>query len=129
MISFYCCKLLVFFDIIEWYWKCVLYGYTQKVLAVLAGILSAAVVWSEVTFFNREPVLSIFAVIVNVAKNNYDYFKIEVMFCLVFNCICKYFLILAIFYCHYFIFMLLCLLYSFKNTSFKFVLFGAASSN
>lgn len=64
---------------VEWYWKCVLYGYTQKVLAVLAGILSAAVVWSELTFFNKEPVLSIFAVIVNVAKNNYDYFKIEVL--------------------------------------------------
>lgn len=63
---------------VEWYWKCLFYGYTQKVLAVLAGILSVAVVWSEVTFFNKEPVLSIFAIIVNVAKNNYDYFKIEV---------------------------------------------------
>lgn len=74
--------LLLNFYFVEWYWKCLLYGYTQKVLAVLAGILSAIVVWSEVTFFNKEPVLSIFAIIVNVARNSYDYFKIEVK-CLV----------------------------------------------
>ena len=56
-----------------------MYGYTQKLLAVLAGIFSVAVVWSEVTFFNKEPVLSIFAlIIVNWAKFNYDYFTIEV---------------------------------------------------
>lgn len=61
------------------------YAYTQKVLAILAGILSVAVVWSEVTFFNKEPVLSIFAIIVNIAKDNYDYFKIEVNFSFTFN--------------------------------------------
>lgn len=37
-----------------------------------------AVVWSEVTFFNKQPVLSIFAIIVNVARTNYDYFTIQV---------------------------------------------------
>lgn len=56
-----------------------LYAYTQKFLAVLAGILSVTIVWSEVTFFNKHPVLSIFAVIVNIAKINYDYFTIEVI--------------------------------------------------
>lgn len=55
-----------------------MFGYTQKVLAVLAATLSIAVVWSEVTFFNKEPVLSIFAIIVNMAKIKYDYFTIEV---------------------------------------------------
>lgn len=44
----------------------------------MAGIFSVAVVWSEVTFFNKQPVLSIFAMIVNLAKINYDYFTIEV---------------------------------------------------
>jgi hypothetical protein len=45
--------------------------------AVVAGLLSAAVVWSEVTFFNKEP-LSLFAKFLNPAKVNYDYFTIEV---------------------------------------------------
>lgn len=58
--------------------------YTQKLLAILAGVLSVIVVWSEVTFFNKQPVLSIFAVIVNVAKVKYDYFTIEVCFAKVF---------------------------------------------
>lgn len=51
----------------------------KKVLAIVTGIMSVAIVWSEVTFFNVYPPLSIFAVIVNVAKQNYDYFTIEVL--------------------------------------------------
>lgn len=71
----------------------------QAGIAVCAGFLSIAVVWyislikllifecilkcfhgcrCEVTFFNKSPVLSIFARIVNVAKDKYDYFTIEV---------------------------------------------------
>ena len=66
------------FHIPEWYWKCVLHGYAVKVAAIVAGLLSAAVVWSEVTFFNKEPVLSLFARFLSLAKVNYDYFTIEV---------------------------------------------------
>ena len=36
------------------------------------------VIWSELTFFSTRPVLSIFARIVNSARNHYDYFTIEV---------------------------------------------------
>ena len=43
-----------------------------------AAILSVAVVWSEVTFFNKSQVLSLFALFVNIAKEKYDYFTIEV---------------------------------------------------
>lgn len=64
---------------VEWYWKCFLFKYYKKSLAVMAGILSVAVVWSEVTFFNKSPVLSIFANIVNVSKKNYDYLTIEIL--------------------------------------------------
>jgi len=65
-------------NIPEWYWKCVLHGYAVKVAAIVAGLLSAAVVWSEVTFFNKEPVLSLFAQFLSLARVNYDYFTIEV---------------------------------------------------
>lgn len=50
----------------------------KKGLAFCAAALSIAVVWSEVTFFNKQPVLSIFANIVNLAKVKYDYVTIEV---------------------------------------------------
>jgi len=40
--------------------------------------MSVIVVWSELTFFNAEPVLSLFAIFVNLAKDGYDYVSIEV---------------------------------------------------
>jgi hypothetical protein len=69
----------------EWYWKCVLHGYALKMAAIVAGLLSASVVWSEVTFFNKEPVLSLFAQFLNLAKVNYDYFTIEVSGIIILN--------------------------------------------
>ncbi|KAF2905093.1 hypothetical protein ILUMI_01077 [Ignelater luminosus] len=83
---------------IEWYWKCIFYGYFQRLLAVLAAILSVVVVWSEVTFFNKQPVLSIFAIIVNVAKVKYDYFTIELLSTVVilYLCYCAYSTVLKI---------------------------------
>jgi hypothetical protein len=69
--------LTVFYIVVtDWYWWAK--EYALKGAAICAGVLSACVVWSEVTFFNIEPVLSIFARIVNLAKSNYDYFTIEV---------------------------------------------------
>ena len=47
-------------------------------VAVVLTILSFMVVWSECLFFIKEPVLSIFAVFINLAKENYDYAYIEV---------------------------------------------------
>ncbi|KAG5898796.1 hypothetical protein JTB14_011006 [Gonioctena quinquepunctata] len=80
---------------IEWYWKCLFYCYTQKILAVLAGIFSVAVVWSEVTFFSVSPRLSIFALIV---FDNYDYFTVELLSTMVilYLCYCAYSTVLKI---------------------------------
>ena len=49
-----------------------------RVVAVLLTVVSFMVVWSECLFFIKEPVLSIFAVFINLAKENYDYAYIEV---------------------------------------------------
>ncbi|XP_072940519.1 LMBR1 domain-containing protein 2 homolog isoform X2 [Epargyreus clarus] len=59
--------------IIEWYWECFMKQYFLKTMAVITCILSVAVVWSEVTFFCKKPVLSIFANIVLAAKGTYNY--------------------------------------------------------
>lgn len=63
--------------IIEWYWECFLKQYFLKTMAVVTGALSIAVVWSELTFFCKKPVLSIFANIVIAATYNYNYLAIE----------------------------------------------------
>lgn len=83
---------------IEWYCKCVFHSYTQKLMAIICGSLSLAVVWSEMTFFNQHPVLSIFANIVNVAKLKYEYLTIEVMSTVIiaYLCYCAYSTVLKI---------------------------------
>lgn len=62
----------------EWYWKCLLRRHVCQGLAMILALLSVLVVWSELTFFNAQPVLSIFAIFVNLAKEYYDYLSIEV---------------------------------------------------
>ena len=47
-------------------------------LAVVCGVWSGVVVWSELTFFSVSPTISLFAVFVDAAKANYDYLAIEV---------------------------------------------------
>ncbi|XP_075220777.1 LMBR1 domain-containing protein 2 homolog [Lycorma delicatula] len=83
---------------VEWYWHCVIKGYLLRTVAVISAILSAAVVLSEVTFFNKRPVLSIFANFLNVAKANYDYFSIELLSTVVIGylCFCAYSTVLKI---------------------------------
>lgn len=47
-------------------------------LALLLSLLSVAVVWSECTFFSTHPVLSLFAVFIQLAESDYNYLYIEV---------------------------------------------------
>ena len=62
---------------VEWYWRCLLKPLIMRGLAVLAAIMSALIIWSEVTFFSVHPPLSLFAVFINLAKNSYNYLAIE----------------------------------------------------
>jgi len=63
---------------LEWYWKSWGYQMCLGLSAVIMGVLSAMVVWSECLFFVRSPTLSLFAVLVSVAKSGYSYRTIEV---------------------------------------------------
>ena len=49
-----------------------------RITAVLLFLLSVTLVWSEVTFFNVKPVLSIFAQMIHSASEGYYYFYVEV---------------------------------------------------
>ncbi len=62
----------------EWKWYCKVQPMLRKAGAVVLTGLTAMVIWSECTFFNDSPVLSLFAIFINVAKRNYDYIYIEV---------------------------------------------------
>ncbi|XP_036343678.1 LMBR1 domain-containing protein 2 homolog [Rhagoletis pomonella] len=75
---------------LHWYWECLYKSPFLKILCVLTTIMSFMVVWSELTFFNRRPVLSIFANVINMAKYSYDFFTIELfsmtVLCYLFYC-------------------------------------------
>ncbi|KAK0167035.1 hypothetical protein PV327_004483 [Microctonus hyperodae] len=83
---------------VEWYWQCLIKNYVKKVLAIAAGCLSIAVVWSEVTFFNEYPVLSLFAQFVNLATAKNDYLTIEILSTMIiaYLCYCAYSTVLKI---------------------------------
>ncbi|KAJ6656136.1 hypothetical protein lerEdw1_004187 [Lerista edwardsae] len=62
---------------VEWYWECLLRPWFHRVLAVVLATFSIIVVWSECTFFSTKPVLSLFAVFIQLAEKTYNYFYIE----------------------------------------------------
>lgn len=70
---------LIYTPAIEWFWVCRFRGWLLRGMSVIAGVVSAAIVWSELTFFYQQPTLSIFAILVNIAKSNYDYITIELI--------------------------------------------------
>jgi len=113
-------------------------NYVLKAAAICAGCLSVAVVWSEVTFFNKSPVLSLFAQFLNLAKRNYDYFTIEVkvflLFCMIYTCmhIIIYYVCIWLpgtIHINHRISLLLRLFDRLEDTSVESLLFGTSSSN
>ena len=65
----------------EWYWECVFRRFFYRLAFLVLGALSLAVVWSECTFFSSQPVLSLFAVLIQMAEKQYNYICIEVNTC------------------------------------------------
>nr|BAC34764.1 unnamed protein product [Mus musculus] len=63
---------------VEWYWECLLRPWFHRTLAVVLSIFSVIVVWSECTFFSTTPVLSLFAVFIQLAERTYNYIYIEI---------------------------------------------------
>eukprot|EP00066_Takifugu_rubripes_P029394 XP_011618660.1 PREDICTED: LMBR1 domain-containing protein 2-B-like [Takifugu rubripes] len=77
---------------VEWYWECLLKHWFYRLLSVILALFSVAVVWSECTFFSTRPVLSLFAVFIQLAERDYNYLYIE-MACFItifFLCTCVY---------------------------------------
>ncbi|KAJ8285294.1 hypothetical protein GJAV_G00025200 [Gymnothorax javanicus] len=77
---------------VEWYWECLLRPWFYRAVAVVLTLFSVAVVWSECTFFSTRPVLSLFAVFIQLAERDYNYLYIE-MACFItifFLCTCVY---------------------------------------
>ncbi|KAK3090610.1 hypothetical protein FSP39_013128 [Pinctada imbricata] len=83
---------------VEWYWKCLIKPWLMKGFAVVLIVFSFMVVWSECLFFIKEPVLSLFAVFINLAKQNDNYVYIEFasIITIAYLCFCAYYSIFQI---------------------------------
>lgn len=77
---------------VEWYWECLVKPPFLKGMCCITAFLSFLVVWSEMTFFCREPVLSFFAIMLEEAKESYNFVQIELisMITLCYLCYCAY---------------------------------------
>lgn len=71
-------KYSIFTPRVEWYWKCSIRAWLLRGVGFAMAALSLAVVWSELTFSIHQPVLSIFASVVDMAQNNQNYFLMEI---------------------------------------------------
>jgi len=83
---------------LEWYLRCLAEPLVLRCLAGVAALMSFLVLWSEVTFFVKEPPLSLLALFVGVAQMRYDYLAIEAI-CFVTICylsICTYYTVFKI---------------------------------
>uniref|UniRef100_V9KIQ8 LMBR1 domain-containing protein 2 n=1 Tax=Callorhinchus milii TaxID=7868 RepID=V9KIQ8_CALMI len=62
---------------LEWHWQCWLRGCWYRLVAVVLAVFAVIVVWSECTFFSTKPVLSLFAVFIQLSERTHNYLYIE----------------------------------------------------
>ncbi|KAM9446058.1 G-protein coupled receptor-associated protein LMBRD2a isoform 1-T1 [Clarias gariepinus] len=87
-----CFRSYIYTPAAEWYWECVLRRWCYRALSVVLCVLSVLVVWSECTFFSTQPVLSVFAIFIQIAERKYNYIYIEVscFITILYLCYCVY---------------------------------------
>jgi len=78
--------------LIIWFYYCIFKKYILKVLAGLFSLLTIITIWSEMTFFNKKPALSIYAILLNLNRSYYNYLTIQFLCSMIiaYLCICAY---------------------------------------
>lgn len=83
---------------VEWHWRILLMPTMLKVVTAILAACSLMVIWSEMTFFSLDPVLSLFAMFVNIAssKNNYLLIEILCIAIMAYLSVCSYYTVFKI---------------------------------
>jgi len=89
---------MVYTPMVEWYWECRAVPFLYRTFAGLACVMSVMLTWSEVTFFNKSPPLSLFALFISAGSYNHDYPAIEIIsfITIMYMCICAYYTIFKV---------------------------------
>ncbi|EHA8586768.1 LMBR1 domain-containing protein 2 [Cocos nucifera] len=80
-----------FLDIMEFLWHCMLSKQLQKLLAVILGCMSAAILLAEATLLPSGVDLSLFSILVRAVRNQEVLVQIAAFVPLMYMCICTYY--------------------------------------
>ncbi|KAF9960370.1 hypothetical protein BGZ72_007175 [Mortierella alpina] len=77
---------------LEWHWHLKLRPFLLRSLSVLCAVLSLLIVWSEMTYQNLNPILSVIGLLVQLARDRMSYGAIEAIsfFTMLYMCTCAY---------------------------------------
>ncbi|GMI77130.1 hypothetical protein like AT5G65290 [Hibiscus trionum] len=78
-------------DTIEFIWRCILWKQLKKALAVILGIISAAILLAEATLLPRGVDLSLFSILINSVKKEEVLVQAFAFVPLMYMCICTYY--------------------------------------
>ncbi|KAL4353518.1 hypothetical protein GQ457_06G043660 [Hibiscus cannabinus] len=78
-------------DTTEFIWRCILWKQLKKVLAVILGIMSAAILLAEATLLPRGVDLSLFSILINSVKKEEVLVQAFAFVPLMYMCICTYY--------------------------------------
>ncbi|XP_041008775.1 LOW QUALITY PROTEIN: LMBR1 domain-containing protein 2 homolog A-like [Juglans microcarpa x Juglans regia] len=78
-------------DAIEFCWRCILRNQLEKLLAIVLGIMSAAILLAEATLLTSGVDLSLFSVLVNSVKKQEALVQVLAFVPLMYMCICPYY--------------------------------------
>ncbi|EOX92020.1 LMBR1-like membrane protein isoform 2 [Theobroma cacao] len=84
-------KTGTFLDSTEFIWRCILRKQLKKVLAIILGIMSAAILLAEATLLPRGVDLSLFSILINSVKKQEVLVQVFAFVPLMYMCICTYY--------------------------------------
>ncbi|KAL5556483.1 hypothetical protein UlMin_038719 [Ulmus minor] len=79
-----------FIDSLDFFWRCILSKQVQKVLAIVLGIMSAAIVLAEATLLPKFN-LSLFSLLINSVKGQEIFVQAFASVPLLYMCVCTYY--------------------------------------
>ncbi|XP_023750686.2 uncharacterized protein LOC111899037 isoform X1 [Lactuca sativa] len=84
-------KLGFCLDTIELVWRCILRKQLQKLLAIILGCLTAAILVAEATILPKGVDFSLFSFLINAAKTNGVLVQVVSFIPLMYMCVCTYY--------------------------------------
>ncbi|KAM7482309.1 hypothetical protein LguiB_006892 [Lonicera macranthoides] len=84
------------FDIIELVWRCILRKQLEKLLAIVLGCMSVAILLAEATILPSGVDLSLFSILINAVHNQEVLVQVAAFIPLMYMCVCTYYSVFKI---------------------------------